>query len=42
MARIARLIVTGEKTVYHLISRTALQGFPLQDTEKDYFVKLVK
>ena len=42
MARIARLVATGEKTVYHVISRTALPGYPLGDVEKDFFVNLVK
>ena len=28
MPRIARLVATGEKMVYHVISRTALPGFP--------------
>ena len=42
MPRTARLIATGEKTVYHVMSRTALPGFPLNDVEKDYFVSLIK
>ena len=42
MPRVARLVATGEKTVYHVISRTALPGFPLQDVEKDYFVDIIK
>ena len=42
MPRIARLLATGEKTVYHVMSRTALPGFPLKDIEKDFFVNLVK
>ncbi len=28
MARIPRILITGDPTVYHIISRTALQGFP--------------
>jgi REP-associated tyrosine transposase len=27
---------------YHIMSRTALDGFPLGDVEKDYFVAVVK
>ena len=42
MPRIARLIATGEKTVYHVMSRTALSGFPLKEVEKDFFINLVK
>jgi putative transposase len=42
MPRIARLLRTGEQTVYHVMSRTALDGFPLKDVEKDYLVDLLK
>ncbi len=42
MARIPRLLVKGEDTVYHIISRTALPGFVLGDSEKDYLLGLIK
>ena len=42
MPRIARLIVNGEPAVYHVISRTALDGFVLGDVEKEYLLKLIK
>ena len=42
MPRIARLVVKGEPAVYHMISRTALDGFVLGDIEKDYLLKLIK
>ncbi len=42
MPRIARLIVKGEPTVYHVMSRTALDGFVLGDIEKEYLVRLIK
>lgn len=42
MARIARMVVEGEQAVYHVMSRTALDGFPFKDVEKDYFLKVVK
>jgi len=42
MPRIARLVVKGEPTVYHVISRTTLDGFVLGDIEKDYLLKLIK
>ena len=42
MPRIARMLRTGEQTVYHVMSRTALDGFPLGDVEKDYLVKLIR
>jgi putative transposase len=42
MARIARLKVKGEPAVYHVISRTTLQGFVLGDVEKDHLLALMK
>ncbi|RTZ98168.1 MAG: hypothetical protein DSY90_05150 [Deltaproteobacteria bacterium] len=41
MPRIARMINPDEKTVYHLVCRTALSGFPFQDAEKDEFIKIL-
>jgi len=42
MPRIARMVIDGEQAVYHVMSRTALDGFPFGDMEKDYFFKVVK
>ena len=42
MPRTSRLIVTNEKAVYHVMSRTALDGFPLKDIEKDFMLDLIK
>ena len=42
MLRIARLVVKGEPAVYHVLSRTVLDGFVLGDIEKDYLLKLIK
>ena len=42
MPRKARMIVKGETAVYHVISRTALDGFVLGDVEKDYLLQLIK
>jgi len=42
MPRTSRMLNNGEKTVYHIISRTALDGFPFGDIEKEEFVKIVK
>ena len=42
MPRTSRMLNNGEKTVYHVISRTALDGFPFGDIEKEEFVKIVK
>ncbi len=42
MARIPRLTITGESAVYHVISRTALDGFMLGDAEKEYLLSLIQ
>jgi putative transposase len=42
MARIARLKVKGEPSVYHVISRTTLEGFVLGAVEKDHLLGLMK
>ncbi|SPD73268.1 conserved hypothetical protein [uncultured Desulfobacterium sp.] len=42
MPRIARLVVKGEQTVYHVISRTALDGYVIDDVEKEFLLKLIK
>ncbi len=42
MPRYARMIVPEQKTVYHVMSRTALDKFPFGDIEKDEFVKIIK
>ena len=41
MARVPRIMLTGEPTAYHIMSRTALEGFPMDDVEKDFFVEQV-
>ena len=42
MARIARMLVKQEDAIYHVISRTALDGFVLRDAEKDYLFDLIR
>ena len=42
MPRTSRMIVPDEKAVYHVMSRTALDGFPLGDAEKDFMLDLIK
>ena len=42
MPRIARIKVKGESTVYHIMSRTALDGFVIEDVEKDFLLGLIK
>jgi len=36
------MITADEKAVYHVMSRTALDGFPLKDVEKDFMLDLIK
>jgi REP element-mobilizing transposase RayT len=42
MPRTQRLKVSDETTVYHVMSRTALDGFPLGNVEKDFMLDLIK
>ena len=42
MPRIPRMVIGDETTVYHVMSRTALDGFPLGDIEKDFMLDLIK
>jgi len=42
MPRTRRLVNGEEKAAYHIMSRTALDGFPFGDVEKDELVKIIK
>jgi REP element-mobilizing transposase RayT len=42
MPRTQRLIISDETAVYHVMSRTALDGFPLGDIEKDFMLDLIR
>ncbi len=42
MPRIARLIVKGEPAVYHVVTRSALDGFVLGDVEKDFLLDHIR
>ncbi len=42
MPRIPRMVINEKTTVYHIMSRTALDGFPLGDIEKDFMMDLIK
>ncbi len=42
MPRTSRMIIADEKAVYHVMSRTALDGLPLKDVEKDFMLDLIK
>src|SRR6056297_3189821 len=41
MPRIARFVRRDMPTVYHVISRTALQGLPIQGRDNDYLLSLI-
>ena len=41
MPRTARLVIQKEPGVYHVMSRTALEGFPFGDIEKDEMLKII-
>lgn len=41
MPRITRMIIPDQETVYHVISRTVLDGYPLGNEEKDELVKIL-
>jgi len=36
------MIIDDQSTVYHVMSRTALDGFPLGDIEKDFMLDLIR
>jgi len=42
MSRTQRLIINDESTVYHVMSRTAVDGFPIGDVEKDFMLDLIR
>jgi len=42
MPRISRMVLKNQTAVYHVMSRTALEGFPLEAYEKDYLLDLIK
>ena len=42
MPRVSRMKVSGEASVYHVMSRTALDGFVIGDAEKDFLLRPMK
>jgi len=36
------MLITGEPTAYHVMSRTALDGYVLGDVEKEHLLRLIK
>jgi len=41
MPRISRMVNPEQKTVYHVMSRTVLDGFPFKNVEKDEFINII-
>ena len=42
MPRTSRMVISDEQAVYHVMSRTALLGYPLKAVENDYLLELIK
>jgi putative transposase len=42
MPSVSRMIVHNRTAIYHIMSRTALDGFPLEAFEKDFLLDLIK
>jgi len=42
MPRIARMIIKDEPAVYHIISRTALDGLVIGDVENEFLAALIR
>ncbi len=42
MARTPRFVISDKQSVYHVMSRTALDGLPMGDIEKDYLLSIIK
>jgi REP element-mobilizing transposase RayT len=42
MPRTARMVIPDQQAVYHVMSRTALDKFPIGSVEKDHLLKLIK
>ena len=42
MSRLPRFLRKDRTTVYHVVSRTALDGLPMKAEEKDYLLELIR
>jgi hypothetical protein len=42
MARMPRFLIPHQQTSYHVISRTALDGYPLGEAEKGLLLATIK
>jgi hypothetical protein len=42
MARMSRFLIPHQQTTYHVISRTALDGYPLGEHEKSLLLTIIQ
>jgi putative transposase len=42
MPRMPRIVVKDDPAVYHVMSRVALDGYPLGDVEKEYLFETIR
>jgi hypothetical protein len=42
MARMSRFLIPHQQTTYHVISRTALDGYPLGEQEKSLLLTIIQ
>mgnify|MGYP000279384660 CR=1 FL=1 len=42
MSRLPRFLRKDRSTVYHVVTRTALDGLPMKAEEKDYLLELIR
>ena len=42
MPRMPRIVVKDDPAVYHIMSRVALDGYPLGDVEKEYLLETIR
>ncbi len=42
MARMPRFVISDQQTVYHVISRSALDGYPLGEQEKSLLLTIIQ
>ncbi len=41
MPRVARMIINGSESIYHIITRTCLDNYPFDEVDKDEMVKII-
>ncbi len=42
MPLMPRIVVKDDPAVYHIMSRVALDGYPLGDVEKEYLLEIIR